>query len=791
MEPTPPPPPTTHPPTDERNATPQLRFHANNSAHLTPHLPPELLETIFRLLSQSTLRQNVNLVCKQWHLTSNRLIHRVAVWRPVPLGRDGCGVKDFQEALLDQLCERGSKVDTLECWVIDGTRHRHKKLGVSGRPWQWHDFVSAVAVREKIVMQREGGRTNTSKEEEDGVDGGGGCCRGLFGTIRNLRIFGDMIETMKMVEDLKPSFAFLESLKIEIMWPTQKTIPIFTILDDGPRLKSIEIVIGRDFVVDIVQGDNTNDAATTSNGRSTNSGLCQQGRRRNYPLERFILDGVWIDFKTSEQIILSCPELRVLKSLDISDNGNRIGRPQWDLTALQESGERLARLARNHCPNLQWCHIDLHYYVHRQLYRDAHLIQLARTLPQLQCLSMMSCEFPMALPFPRSQFASLPPPPLHPGYTIFICPPDLLHFFGHLTVLEIKRSETSPCHWQTLNRLLCMCPNLQELLLADMEMSTNRIGDPTLEISDYDLDEPDTPLFIDWLFDTTDQERRQREQQQQRRDFREWVLYDIDPSNVNNYLRVRDGYRPIPRIWSCRHSLRVLDWGMWDLDDVGEMTRHIREYRLFGQLTVLRIAGLDLKVGQVKEEPRVLSKKSTKNPLSTRLLAPSGPPKRYPNDLLALKSLVYLEEFVMEVTRVPGTIVPQDFEFLRRRGCDFQTTRSFPFPPPPSRSSSAQRRAKNKILLSIHADFVEENEKGDEEDYDSEEENQFGKVEAYKDVKTFWPRLTTFHINYLRAHSADATRALARGIEEAYIRPGVVFRFKRSFNSPREDYRYW
>ncbi|KAG0281300.1 hypothetical protein BGZ95_005199 [Linnemannia exigua] len=787
MEPTPSSPTTHPPPTDRLNATPLPSPYSDNAARLTPHLPPELLETIFRLLNQSTLRQNVNLVCKQWHLTSNRLIHRVAVWRPVPLGRDGCGVKEFQEALLDQLCERGSKVDTLECWVIDGTRHRHKKLGVTGRPWQWHDFVSAIAVREKIAMQREGRRVNTGKEEEVVADGDGDCDSSLFGTIRNLRIYGDMIRTMKMVEDLKPCFAFLESLKIEIMWSNQETIPIFTILDNGPRLKTVEIVIGRDVIVDIVQGDYANDAATSSSSSSRNS-LCQQGRRRNYPLEQLIFNGLWIDFKTSEQIILSCPQLQVLKSLNISDNGNRIGKPQWDLTALQESGERLTRLARNHCPNLRWCHIDLHYYIHRQLHRDAQLIQLARTLPQLQSFSMMSCEFPMALPIPRSRLASLPRLPSF--YAFYNCPPDLLQFFGHLTVLEIKRSKTSSCHWRTLNRVLCMCPNLQELLLGDMEMSTDRIGDSTLVVSSCDLDDSETPLSIDLLFDTTDQERRQREHQQQRRDFREWVLYEDDPHAIN-YLRVRDGYRPIPRIWSCRHSLRVLDWGMWDLDDVGEMTRHIQDYRLFGQLTVLRIAGLDLKVGQVKEEPRVPPKKRTREPLLTRLIAPSGPPERYPNDLLALKSLVYLEEFVMEVTRLPGTIVPQDFEFLRRRGCDFETIRSFPSPPPPSLSSSAQRRAKKQILMTLRANLVEEKEQSDEEDYDSEEENEFGRVDAYKDVRTFWPRLTTFHINYLRTHSLDATRALARGIVEASIRPGVVFRFKRSFNSPREDYRYW
>lgn len=222
---------------------------------------------------------------------------------------------------------------------------------------------------------------------------------------------------------------------------------------------------------------------------------------------------------------------------------------------------------------------------------------------------------------------------------------------------------------------------------------------------------------------------------------------------------------------------------MWDLSDFESMARYIRNYRLFGHLTTFRVGCLALKVGQMME-PMCQEKERRKAYVLSSSLQALGledpePSKRYPNELLPLRGLVFLEEFVMEVTRVPGTVVPRDFEFLQRMESDFGAR----FHPPPH---SAPRRATR--IPTMKENDKEEDEGEDEND--SEDENDYGEVEAYKDVRTFWPRLTTFHINYLQTYSLDHMRALAQGIEQAQIRPGVAFRFRRSFNSPRDARRY-
>lgn len=169
---------------------------------------------------------------------------------------------------------------------------------------------------------------------------------------------------------------------------------------------------------------------------------------------------------------------------------------------------------------------------------------------------------------------------------------------------------------------------------------------------------------------------------------------------------------------------------MWDLSEFESMARHIRNYRLFGHLTTFRVACLAVKVGQIME-PMCQAKAARKAYVLSSSLQPLDlvdpePRKRYPNELLQLKGLVFLGEFVMEVTRVPGMVVPRDFEFMRKMESDFGA----PFHPPPH---SAPRRATR--IPTMKENDGEENESEDEND--SGEENDYGGVEAYKDVQTF------------------------------------------------------
>lgn len=131
------------------------------------------------------------------------------------------------------------------------------------------------------------------------------------------------------------------------MCPSQRDIDIFTILDSGPNLKTVEIVLTRDYdTAGIVQGSGA-------------GATIEPGRQKHYPLEQLTIDGPMMDLKTTEQIILSCPALRVLKFFLIADNWDGWGTGMWDLSVIPEAGERLACLARDRCPNLQWYHADL------------------------------------------------------------------------------------------------------------------------------------------------------------------------------------------------------------------------------------------------------------------------------------------------------------------------------------------------------------------------------------------------------------------------------------------------
>jgi len=224
------------------------------------------------------------------------------------------------------------------------------------------------------------------------------------------------------------------------------------------------------------------------------------------------------------------------------------------------------------------------------------------------------------------------------------------------------------------------------------------------------------------------------------------------------------------------------------MTEFGAFTRHIQVYRLFGQLTTFRVNCQELRIGQIMH-PTSFSNEVGRDGKAALLVGEDGkPPGRYKNDLLPLKDLVYLEEFVMDVHELRGVISIDDFEFLQRKEDDFGD-RLFPSPPPPHRRIAGGRRM--YCTIDLEGELGEtsknnDNSSGDgqkEGEYDSEDENDFGEVKAYKDVKTFWPRLTAFQVNYLKTSNANDLHALVEELK--WVRPGVDFRFRLSPNIGR------
>jgi len=129
----------------------------------------------------------------------------------------------------------------------------------------------------------------------------------------------------------------------------------------------------------------------------------------------------------------------------------------------------------------------------------------------------------------------------------------------------------------------------------------------------------------------------------------------------------------------------------------------------------------------------------------------------------------------VKVARIRGTVVPEDFEFLCRKEPDFGNL-FFPPPPPLTHQATMARRCRK-------ASERTEGDDGEESDseYDSEDGNDYGEVRAFKDVETFWPRLTTFHVGYVVTHAVNDPKVLVPAIER--IRPGVYFCLKPSSHS--------
>ncbi|KAG0080576.1 hypothetical protein BGZ90_011912 [Linnemannia elongata] len=627
-------------------------------------------------------------------------------------------------------------------------------------------------------------QTRSNEKSQDNVEGGrgGGGGRRLFESIRTLNIYSNMVIPEKLVVDLKPCFGFLETVKIELMKLISTTINIFTILDNGPRLKSVEIVALRDSLVEFTQGDTTPTSTTTTTTATTTTteataapGLDQaitakeQTNRPThsayYPLQQLILQGPCIDtFMTAERIIETCLDLRALKSIRIKTSTlYHNNQTQQEPSIIQEASKCLAAMARVHCPHLIWYQSDLQYLNH-DLPNETRLIELTQMFPEMRALSMEAYEDSGPI------FT-----PLHPPYqpvlqTPFL--PDLINIFlNRIIILEVGAHWHQNANWKVVNRIICLCPHLQDLLISRLLTMTGQLNYPSCPPFES-FDDQVLPYESLWLYDGSDKETRQRERRG-RQNLRDLVL-PVDLNNQGNHPCL-DCHRSVPRIWPCRHTLRKLDCCLYYM--MIDWVQHIQAYRLFGHLTSFKVGCEELRIGQIKACPNDSSQKSKEESLS------SSPRKsrstdaeseyRYQNDLLAPKSLVYLEEFVVEVAWLRGTVVPENFEFLRRKDPAFGTRF---FPPPLSLSQqSMEARAGRK--------FVEctEGEDGEESDseYDSENENDYGGGGAYKDIETFWPRLTTFHVV---THAVNDPTVLASAIER--IRPGVDFCLKLLPHSP-------
>ncbi|KAF9926811.1 hypothetical protein FBU30_003665 [Linnemannia zychae] len=287
------------------------------------------------------------------------------------------------------------------------------------------------------------------------------------------------------------------------------------------------------------------------------------------------------------------------------------------------------------------------------------------------------------------------------------------------------------------------------------------------------------------LFET-DNERRRREQKE--RDVVRKAVLERDYDN-SSFLFRYSGL--MPRVWPCRHTLRQLECGSLSVfSNFNAFARQIRAYKLFGQLTILKVDNSVLNIGQRKSHLPL----ADNDPEGKRMDTPID--ERFPNDFLPLIGLVYIEEFTMNVAGIRGWIHVHDFNFLQRKEADCEHRYLPPLPsiPPCSilpslpkitharkKKATAFKQSENDSGINTDGLMNSENDNEDNEDIegsDSEDENNCGESEAYKNIKTFWPRLTIFHVNYGKRITKFDKHKLIYGLEK--MRPGVEFRFQRS-----------
>ncbi|KAF9152459.1 hypothetical protein BG015_005221, partial [Linnemannia schmuckeri] len=321
---------------------------------------------------------------------------------------------------------------------------------------------------------------------------------------------------------------------------------------------------------------------------------------------------------------------------------------------------------------------------------------------------------------------------------------------SRISVLDIRPSAITQAQSSTANRVLCFTPNLLHLVAPKLFFNTDKLWQPPAPV-----EQTPKPVFA------TVRDRKRHERNERRARQQALARFHTADASATAILTTSGGETDVesdeletpnvvdPSIsatWQL-YNLQTLNMGLYGKDDMVIFTQYISRHRLFRNLISLKLTIPELRIGQRKTFTN--SKKGTAViPVSasggggkqhSSVTIPQPEPARHTNELLALRGLKGLEECVLRTTDVPGMILAKDFEFLRRRE-DLQTTFFFP---------------KRKYGM----------KSAEDEDDDNEEY-----VKERPKTETFWPKLTIFHVQYLKISPLITTSKLVEGIEQ--IRPG-------------------
>ncbi|KAF9131346.1 hypothetical protein BGW39_001957 [Mortierella sp. 14UC] len=742
-----------------------------------PELPLEILEFVCIHLSKATLRYSVNRVCRKWHEASNRFIRRVGSWKPVD------GVKE-------SLLEQWSKFNTLELWFNQDPEFPALYISSTKNFSSWCAF--AAAITKCIPTSQEVQQDSIDSITVNDDDGGNSTSVSvdslcLLHSIRHMELRGTNMPYNDFTLKLRGHLQFIESLAITTSLYYAIT-PLFTILADFPSLKRLTLTLNLSMRPRLTHGDSDDlivdvreppvDPATAHFPRKPWIILPPKLFPDRYRLQEFSVSGVITHLRVLERLLVTCPDLRVFKAFN---NEVDMSIREQGPSAEHNARQRLIDLAAEHCLKLEW------YNFHRLEYSatdGTHLEYIAGTFPGHKILSMNFSGYQETMP------STLPAR-------------DLL---SRITVLDIQTNSYISLDPTTMNRVLCLTPSLLHLFASKANFFTNCLWQPPAPV------QPAPKPVFHTVRD------RKRYERNERRKARQQALARFQPSALTNITDDGQGEEndttasnfSTPDTWQL-YNLKTLEMNLNPEGGFVAFTSYISQHRLFRNLVVSNLRIMALKVGQREtftdpKKPSSYSSNTAAPNVSTvsnssnggkqhiAVVAPLSEPARFPNELLALRALQCLEECTFCTPNVPGMLLANDFDFMRRKK-DFQTMsflpkrpKSFAIPvattttvdPAFTQQPSSARRKMTKNRSSSFSSNIngkdgsddgDDNDSADNVDDDSDDEEK-----ERLETETFWPKLNTFQVYYIRMSPFLSVSKLVTGLEE--IRPGVAFSFK-------------
>ncbi|KAF9927305.1 hypothetical protein FBU30_003334 [Linnemannia zychae] len=397
-----------------------------------------------------------------------------------------------------------------------------------------------------------------------------------------------------------------------------------------------------------------------------------------YRLQQFTARFSTMELSVLERLIITCPDLKVFNVYDATVNKFlRLVTSNAKLNARQ----RLANLAAQHCPKLEWYSFKRIEYI---LIDGKHLDDITRVFPHHIILTLTTGDFEGPLP-------------------ALVRAPD---FFSRITVLEIEPNHGMKTCMDLPYKILYYIPNLLHLHATKACLDTNKLWKPPV----HAVHLTKRSAFANSMWDRKQPKHNARKLNTSQ----QAIAHNRSVTASNEGIST-------PLIWPF-YRLKTFEIRFAYESSFDDFTAYISRNRLFRKLTRLNIIVFLLQLGQRKfftdfkkssplvaslvvdssvpygnyHNSRSQSGSHDSHPqhsnAKTRLLEP----ERYPNLLLGLREIECLEECVLRTMEIPGLILAKDFEFLQRKS-DFETRVDFYYPTTASIGSALPPKTGRKM----------------------------------------------------------------------------------------------